>query len=369
MKVLVYFSGKLFEPKGTPIRTRNILHALVENGVDVYYAGQDDVPELPNDHVLHLTRPFGRIFQLVRYVNRHHINLFYMQTTAGIWYAPFIALLTKARVGIDFHDRINQEVGMQRGYSTFEMVLRETIESLMCKWFVYFATGVSYTLQDYYKPVIRHFWVLPVGTDVDLFKPGITPNSEVMEWKKGTILLGYAGNLKWYQGMGTVLDAFSEVSKRYPDEFSLFVIGSSDTADVEKYVKEHNLEKRVKLMGKQPHDAIPSLLSAADILTIIRPSDMTTEFSFPSKFAEYAALGKTLIVSRISDMPRYVEDGVNGIIVAPENVAEAVAGLERLRDPELRATLGKNIRTLAVEEFNMETLGTRLCGFLRTLVA
>jgi glycosyltransferase involved in cell wall biosynthesis len=364
MKVLVYFSGKLFEPKGTPLRTRNIVRALVENGIDTYYAGHDAPPELAPDHVLMLKKPLARITQLIGYINKQSIPIVYIQTSAAVWLVPFIYFGTRAAVGVDFHNRIYQEGRFYHNYSKWGTALRETLELWICRLLA-FSTGVSMTLRDFYVKVVPNFMVLPVGVDTRLFAPSISPRADLLEWKKDTTLIGYAGNLKWYQGLDTVLKAYQIVAKKCPGKFSFLIISSSEERDQEAFLKENNLDSNVRILGKQPHEDIPALLAAADILTIVRPSDIVTEYAFPSKFPEYAALGKALIASRVSDIATYIQSGENGILVAPEDVEDTARGMEMLRDSAMREKLGAGARELAIREFDLQMLGTKLVEFLQ----
>jgi glycosyltransferase involved in cell wall biosynthesis len=209
--------------------------------------------------------------------------------------------------------------------------------------------------------------VLPVGVDTKQFAPTIFPNADVMAWKGGSVLLAYAGNTKWYQGVEGVLEAFAKLHDEMPGVYKFLVIASSGVEEVQAYAHEHNLESEMMIHDKQPHDAIPGLLSAADVLTVVRPSDMVTEFSFPSKLPEYAALGKALIVSRVSDIETYIQHEVNGMVVNPSDAEGLYNALKKLRSRELREKLGGNVRQLAEKTFDLTILGDKLFAFLQTL--
>ncbi|MBI3572121.1 glycosyltransferase family 4 protein [Candidatus Kaiserbacteria bacterium] len=320
MKILVYFSGKLNEPRGTPIRTRNQIKELTKNGFDVFYAGHD-VPEgFAPERVLMLAPPLRRFGQLARFVREEGIAIVYMQTSAGIWYAPWLRFFTSAKVGIDFHSRRYQEEHVYKKRATALTAVLEWLELFLARS-LHFGTAVSHTIRDYYLHSVPRFLVLPVGVDTTLFSSTITPRPDVALWKGNATLLGYAGNTKWYQGVEDVLEAFRKAVKARSGAFKFLVIASSGSEDVEKYAKEHGIGNDLMILDKQPHAEIPTLLAAADILTVVRPSDPVTEYSFPSKLPEYAALGKALIVSRVSDIGSYIKNGENGMIVAPGDAA------------------------------------------------
>lgn len=367
MKVLIYFSGKLFESKGTPIRTRNMIAQLQKNGVEIFYAGYDVPKNINKAHVLMLQSPFLRGFQLASFVRKHNIQIVYFQTSAGIWFAPFISFLTKARAGVDFHSRRLQEEHIYQKRPIVLTFFLEQLELVFCR-FLSFGTSVAETITEYYSSAVKTFLTLPVGVDTSLFTPDILPNEEVSAWKGNAFLIAYAGNTKWYQGVGTVLSAFEKFYHKNSNSVKFLIIASSGVEDMHAYAHEHNLSEGMYILDKQPHDAIPGLLAAADVLTVVRPSDLVTEYSFPSKLPEYAALGKALIVSRVSDIESYIIDRENGIVVNPNDIDGVYEGLELLQDPEIRTRFGEKARLLAEKTFDIDILGMKLYAFLNGIV-
>ncbi len=366
MKVLVYFSGKLHESRGTPIRTRNQIAELLKNGIDVYYAGFDTPEGVPQEKALKLARPLSRFSQLSSFVNINGIDAVYMQTSAGIWYAPWLRIATRAKIGIDFHSRRYQEEHVYKKRIAAVTAFFEWLERLMLRA-THFATVCSHTLYEYYRPYVPRVHILPVGVDTSLFKTDTVPKPEIMSWKGSAVLLGYAGNTKWYQGVETVLEGFKDAIENNPGKFKFLVIASSGSEDVRAYARKHAIEDAVMVLDTQPHSEIPALLAATDVLTVVRPKDMVTEYSFPSKLPEYAALGKALIVSLVSDVGSYVVNGKNAMTVPPEDTAAVADALRALENPALRATLSKNARMLAEEKFDLHRLGKGLADFLLSL--
>jgi len=243
----------------------------------------------------------------------------------------------------------------------------EWIELLLSRS-LHFGTTVAHTIRDYYRDAVPTFLVLPVGVDTKLFSAEVTPREDIVVWKGNSVLLGYAGNTKWYQGVEGVLEAFREANIEKPGAFRFLIIASSGGEDVRDYAKQHGIEKDIMLLDKQPHTEIPALLAAVDILTVVRPSDLVTEYSFPSKIPEYAALGKALIVSRVSDIGSYIIDRENGMIIPPGDRKALRSALVALQDPELRDRIAKNARTLAIEKFDLDMLGKKLSDFLVSLL-
>lgn len=364
MKILVYFSGQLFEPKGTPIRTRNQIRQLTEHGFDVYYAGKDSPEDLPSGAVYGLTNPILRFAQLTQIVRKEKIDCVYIQTSAGIWYAPWLRLTTRAKIGIDFHSRRFQEDHITRGRHKMVTAFLEFVELQLVR-FLHFGTVVSPNLYTYYSPFVSSVLLLPVGVDTKAFSPSVIPDATIKDWKGGATLIGYAGNLKWYQGVETLLEAFSVLPTK--STFKLLLIASSGAEELRAYLKEQKLEQSVLLLERQPHTQIPSLLAATDGLVVVRPSNLVTEYAFPSKLVEYAALGKALILSEVGGVEKYFTHQINALVIPPSDVSALVRSLQSLKEATLRERIGSKARVLALEEFDLKKLGGKLSDFLVSL--
>ncbi len=364
LKVIVYFSGNIEEPKGTPIRVKNVLNELLKNGADVHYCGPVCPKNFEEKKFLNMGSPYLRPIILARYARMHNIDIIYIQTSAGLWLAPILQILTRAKVALDFHSLIVEEEKVYNNLGWLRYNFLKLIDYGET-YFLDFATGVSYKLADYYKKVLTRYHVLPGGVDTQVFNAEVTPNAELLRWKGDSTLIGYAGNTKWYQGLDTVLSALDLLEKKAPGKFKLFIVASSLDASIEDFIRTHGLEASVKLLGKHDHKEMPSLLMSADVLTVVRPSDMVTEYAFPSKFPEYLALGKAVVFSRVGDIERYVQDHISAAIVNPSNPNELCDRLEELQDPIKRNILGKGALEVVRTKLDINVIGTDLYNFLK----
>ena len=71
---------------------------------------------------------------------------------------------------------------------------------------------------------------------------------------------------------------------------------------------------------------------------------MVSEFeNFPVSLLEAMKFESVVLASRVGGIPEFVEDGVNGVLVAPRDIAGISAALVSLyRNPELRRKLIDN---------------------------
>ena len=72
---------------------------------------------------------------------------------------------------------------------------------------------------------------------------------------------------------------------------------------------------------------------------------------FPTRLSEFMCAGRPVIVSGVGDIPLYVRDGKDAVVLPPNNQAEALAAamLRLARKPEAAASLGLAGRERALE--------------------
>jgi glycosyltransferase involved in cell wall biosynthesis len=92
---------------------------------------------------------------------------------------------------------------------------------------------------------------------------------------------------------------------------------------------------RVRFLGAQPHARVLELFAAADAAILSSSWE-----NFPHTLVESLAVGTPVIATRVGGVPEIVEDGVNGLLVAPNDAAALAAAIRRFfGDEELRALL------------------------------
>jgi glycosyltransferase involved in cell wall biosynthesis len=176
-----------------------------------------------------------------------------------------------------------------------------------------------------------------------------------IDWQ-GPIVAMFARFERW-KGIDVFIDSAMQMSQ-VRKEIKFVVVGGAQGFDteyrsqIERRVAGFNFEGRLLLAGQKSMDEVALWMTAADI--IVHP--VTGEEPFGMVIVEAMALGRPVIASATGGIPEIIENGVNGVLIAPNDLeALTTATAALLDDPELRNRLGDNARSRA-REFSTEKL-------------
>lgn len=186
--------------------------------------------------------------------------------------------------------------------------------------------------------------VIPNFVDVERFKPVRDPRIRNCFSSGAEHVLMHVSNFRRVKRSPLVIDAFADVVKRTPA--TLVMIGDGpDRAACEERTNELGLRDRVRFLGAQSD--VQHLLPAADVFLL--PSEHE---SFGLAALEAMACGVVPIATRAGGLPELIQDGIDGLCVADdeiERMGEVAADL--LADPERLAQMGAAARDAAVGRF------------------
>jgi glycosyltransferase involved in cell wall biosynthesis len=127
----------------------------------------------------------------------------------------------------------------------------------------------------------------------------IFPTNQVVAWPRkngGRFTLVYTGTLGQRHGIHTALHALPELTGVIPD-ILLRIIGEGEfLPDLRRIVEEQSLSPWVSFEGFIPLDLVAQVLRTADI-GICLQEGLFGEIAFPTKVAEYFAMGTPAIVA------------------------------------------------------------------------
>ena len=140
--------------------------------------------------------------------------------------------------------------------------------------------------------------VNPNGVDINSFRPDVGGPARRSELgvKRGEQLVGFVGTFGPWHGVLVLAQAIKLIPKDVPARFLLVGAGALLGA-MQNLLKAEEQSGRVIFQGGVPHDQIPALLDACDVL--VSPHVPLAEgaefFGSPTKLFEYMAMGKGIV--------------------------------------------------------------------------
>ncbi len=139
--------------------------------------------------------------------------------------------------------------------------------------------------------------------------------------------------------------------------FNCHIIGDGPMrAMLEQRIQELELSDRVTLCGAQTHERVIEEYQQASVKVLpCIVSDNGDRDGIPNVLVEAMYMGVPVISTPISGIPELLNDGVNGVLVAPHDgaaLADAIMAL--LHDAPLRACLASAARQTVLERFSTE---------------
>lgn len=183
--------------------------------------------------------------------------------------------------------------------------------------------------------------------------------------------IGYFGGLTFYRdSVDTLLKAFSLLNKDNPEIH--LVLGGFCSDDERKQlsdlIMDLKISPQVRLLEYLSREEIINYIVHADILAMVRSNDLEATASFPSKLTEFLVTGKPVVSVNVGEISDYIEDGINGYLVPPEDhIALANKLSYVIENYESATSVAQKGRKLTEEVFNYKFQAKRIIDFIHSL--
>jgi len=195
--------------------------------------------------------------------------------------------------------------------------------------------------------------VNPNAVDPAIFQPGCGGREARSElgFTQDEVVVSFVGSFSYWHGIGVLQQAILRLMERGKGCPSLgklrfLLVGDGLLqGQVRQALREYEQSGVVVFTGLLPHDSIPRLLDASDVLVSphVPMPDGSRFFGSPTKLFEYMAMGKAIVASNLDQLSQVLDHGTTAWLVPPGNEVELAAAIEMLaNDPELRRRLGQN---------------------------
>jgi N-acetyl-alpha-D-glucosaminyl L-malate synthase BshA len=192
--------------------------------------------------------------------------------------------------------------------------------------------------------------VIPNFVESSVFRPHAPGEHRCL--REGRPILMHVSNFRKVKNPLTVVEVFHRVREKIPA--LLVLVGDGpERPKVITRVQELGLTDDVMVLGLQ--DAVEDILPDADALLL--PSDHE---SFGLVALEAMAAEVPVIATNRGGTVEVIEEGVSGFLRDPADIdGMAEAALRVLRDPELRAEMGRKGRERTLRDFTLESVVER----------
>ena len=258
-------------------------------------------------------------------LNKNHYGVVYGNTHGG----AFLSLLGKIKdvpLVFDMHGGIVEEAEFLAVNNNFEHKLNILLKKMMnhaCLRFSEKILCVSRAMMDYLNiekgiPLNRLSYVTN-GVDLSFFKP--VGSEEYTKMRKrlgidGKFVFGYVGGYQRWQGISNLIEA----AQKMRNNVVVLIVGGNNSI-IEK-------KDNIIFVPRISQIHLPSYYSLADVLVLPRPEHIATEIAAPTKFAEYTAMSKPVLVTDVGDAGTLVKNYRCGIVVTNNDSVNLYEGMQ-----------------------------------------
>lgn len=188
--------------------------------------------------------------------------------------------------------------------------------------------------------------IVPNGVDLNNFHDAAPISRAQFGFKDDDILLVYAGRIALEKNIPFLLEAFSGVAKAIPNVHLVLIGGGVQQFEEEIHtlVKDMDVPRRVRLIGKIPYDQLPAYLAMCNIFVTASVTEV-----HPLSVIEAMGTGLPIMGIESVGVGDTVEDGKTGFL-ATHDLPAFTAKLTRLcLDQDLRKQMSISARKASTQ--------------------
>ncbi len=177
----------------------------------------------------------------------------------------------------------------------------------------------------------------------------------------GIVKIFYGGSFASKDGLEFLLEAFESVCKVFLN-IKLILTGAGQPTHMEKINEKIKANNKIEYLGFLTTEDYFTVLQDVDICCMTRNNSLFANAGFPFKLGEFLAAGKAIVATTVGDIPYYLTDKLNALLVLPESSSEIAKALSTLirNEEDIRYCLGVEAKKIANKYFNDKVLSEKL---------
>lgn len=342
-------------PLDTRIYFKQVRSLSLHFTVDYYaqaFLGCDPLPSGTYFALPRATKRLDRlktIYQLWRLLKKSHYDVYHFHDPELIPLAMYLKLRGK-KIIFDVHENISAQVKNKEWIPLpFRNILSITIRFL-----------------DFFLPFFFDYLILAEDSYLQNFKKKnnikvihnypFKQKKHKISYYSDLFRMIYVGDIREVRGIFQYLELV-KLAKENKLDVELYLIGSYADQDINisclEYIKNNNLENRVKHYGRIKNDEIYPILRDCDLgLALLHPIKNYLT-SYPTKVFEYMSVGLPVLASDFPLWKSIIDDVNCGFTVDPLNTITAFESIKKYYDNRiLLADHGHNGIIQISDKFN-----------------
>ena len=313
--------------------------------------------------ILNLRQPFN-LFHILRYLRLHRPQLLHTQ----LEFADILGTVAAKILGIPSVSTVHTLDAFPEKKSAWgRMKLRWFLLGKYCNCVI--AVSEKTRLHYLQSGRLHQDKVITLYNGVDISRFKNTDASQIAKTKQALRLpldskvIITVAVLREPKGIQFMIEALPAILEQFPDVHYLIVGDGEYGAALSDLATVLDIKNHVTFAGHRTD--IPDLLACCDIFVL-----PTLKDALPTVLIEALAAERPIVASDVGGVPEIIENGVNGLLVAPGDPSKlAVACLQLLKDNELISQIvlagSKTVR----QRFNIDSQIEQLSGLYEELTS
>lgn len=237
-----------------------------------------------------------------------------------------------------------------------------------CDRVVVLTDGLRRLVQSQYGVQADRVVVLPSGSDTVMFRPRESRTCRQEEHLDLTCqYIGFVGSFYRYQGLATLLEAFTRIHDRRPSTRLLMIGEGEETAALFEQAAQRGLSSWITWTGRVEYTRVPTWIGAMNVC--VAPFCGDRGETSPVKVFDYLACGRPVVASAIPSVTALFSRANGVVLVQPDQIdALAEAVLDLLAHPDEACRLGRDGRAFVEQRFEWNAMVQTLRDLVREIV-
>jgi glycosyltransferase involved in cell wall biosynthesis len=302
-----------------------------------------------------------QILKLYRILKKRKVNILCTHDYKSNFVGLIAGKMARANIVSTFHGRTSND---------FKIILYEQLDNIILPHFDRIICVSDYIKNQLSASSILEDKLIVIRNAIDTTKFVHTSirdcNSlrEEFDLPRNAKIIITIGRLSREKGQKYLIMAFSELMKGGVNNLFLMIVGDGpEKKNLNDLIQRLNLAGKIFLLGMRKD--VPRLLKQTDIFVL--PS---LKEGLPMVLLEALALGKPVIATKVGGIPELINDGVNGMLIAPGTEKSIYDGLCYLLQDEGKVREFQNSALISVKEkYDIKSYIGKLRKFYETILS